>query len=173
MGEKKIVLRCNGGYHIGWGHIVRCLSMAQWLVGKYKVYFVINQNTEICEFLKKEGFTVFEVSEKGEHGKVEEKIINTVLSLEPQMVINDIRATTQEYMQTLKGRNVKMVNFDDTSNNVKMAQIAVDANRKEKEGQTNAALDRIGCVGGGGNGYCRVVERWREKRRFHSTADSD
>ena len=135
MQEKKIVFRCKGGHHIGWGHIMRCLSLARWLKGKYKVYFVINQDAKVCEFIREKGFPVFEVSERRNDKKFEEKIINTVLSLEPHLVVNDIRNTSQEYMQALKMRNIKIINFDDTSNNVKMANVFIDANKKEKVGK--------------------------------------
>ena len=135
MVDKKIVFQCHGGHHIGWGHVMRCLNLAQWLKGKYKVYFVINQDAEICEFIRGKGFPVFEVGERKNEKKSEEKIINTVLSLEPHLVINDVRDTTQEYMQTLKMKNIKIINFDDTSNNVKMANAFIDANKKEKNGK--------------------------------------
>ncbi|MBU1862877.1 MAG: UDP-2,4-diacetamido-2,4,6-trideoxy-beta-L-altropyranose hydrolase [Candidatus Omnitrophica bacterium] len=133
--EKKIVLRCDGGVQIGWGHIMRCLHLSQWLKGKHKLYYVINQDAAISEFIKKKGFPVFEISERQDEAKYEEKVLNTILALEPHMVINDICNTTSTYMQTFKSKNIKMVNFDDTSNNAKMAQVVVDANRKEKEGK--------------------------------------
>ncbi len=135
MQEKKIVFRCQGGYQIGWGHVMRCLSLAQWLKGKYNVYFIINQDPKICEYIKQKEFPVFEVSEGKDDKKFEEKMTNTVISLDPHLVINDIRGTTQEYMQTLKMRNIKIINFDDISNNVKMANVYIDANKKEKIGK--------------------------------------
>jgi UDP-2,4-diacetamido-2,4,6-trideoxy-beta-L-altropyranose hydrolase len=132
---KKIVFRCNGDSQIGWGHVKRCLNLAQWLRGKYKIYFVINQDPLVCEHIKEKGFPVFEISEKGADEKVNEKIVNTILGFEPHIVVNDIHDTTYEYMHSLKTHNVKCVNFDDMSKNTKMAHVVVDANRKEKEGK--------------------------------------
>jgi len=133
--DKKIVFRCYGGPTIGWGHVMRCLHVAQWLQGKYKIYFVINQNAEICEYLRTKNITVFEIGEKGTDEKHEEKTLNTVLSLEPHMVINDIHETSLTYMQALKSKNIKIVNFDDTGPGAKLAHVAIDAHRKEKEGK--------------------------------------
>lgn len=135
MIEKKIVFRCNANVALGWGHVMRCLTLAQWLQGKHKIYFVINQNSIVCEYIKSRGFAVFEISEKGEPDKVQERVLNTIFGFEPHLVINDIQDTTQEYMQSIKAQNIKMINFDDTTNNVKMAACLIDANRKEKEGK--------------------------------------
>ena len=130
---KKIVFRCNANAQLGWGHVRRCLNLAQWLRGKYKVFFVINQEPAVCEYIKERGFPVFEISEKGTPEKVEERVLNTILGFEPHIVVNDVHDTTYEYMHTLKKHNIKCVNFDDSSKNVKMAQVVIDANRKEKE----------------------------------------
>jgi len=133
--EKKIVFRCDGSAELGWGHVVRCANLAHWLKGKYKVYFVIHQNEEVVEYLKERNLPVFEISEKGLDEKILERELHTVLGVEPHLVINDICDTQTEYMQTLKEKNIKMVNIDDTTNNVKFAQALIDANRKEKEGK--------------------------------------
>jgi UDP-2,4-diacetamido-2,4,6-trideoxy-beta-L-altropyranose hydrolase len=132
---KKIVFRCNADPQIGWGHVKRCLNLAQWLQGKYKAYFVINQEPTVCEYIKSKGYPVFEINEKGEKEKVQEKIVNTILGFEPHVVINDIHDTEHDYMQALKSYNIKCINFDDTSKSAKMAHVVVDANRKEKEGK--------------------------------------
>lgn len=132
---KKIVFRCNANAQIGWGHVKRCLNLAQWLRGKYKIYFVINQEELVSAHIKAKGFSVFEISEKGDDEKFNEKVINTILGFEPHIVVSDIHDTTYEYMHALKTHNIKCVNFDDMSKNIKMAQVAVDANRKEKEGK--------------------------------------
>ena len=129
MKEKKIVFRCNGGENIGWGHVFRCLNLAQWLTLRYKVYFVVNQNRAVHDMLRKRGYTFFEIGVK----ESEEKAMNTVLSLEPDMVVNDIQNTTFEYMHALKNRGIKIVNFDDTSSHAKMANVLIDANRKERK----------------------------------------
>jgi len=135
MKEKKIVFRCVGGPSIGWGHVVRSLNLAAWLKGKYKIYFVINQDPQVSSFIKHRGFPVFEIAERATDEKYTEKVINTVLSFEPHMVINDMQDSSPEYMQAIKSRNIKIVSFDDTSPSAKYAHVLIDANRKEKAGK--------------------------------------
>jgi spore coat polysaccharide biosynthesis predicted glycosyltransferase SpsG len=129
--QKKIVFRAQGGGSYGWGHIYRCLNLAQWLKGKYKIFFVVNQNQHVSELLKRKGITFFEIGEKD----VAEKGLNTVLSLQPDLVINDMLATPLEYMQMLKSKYIRTVNFDDASSHAKLASVLIDANRKERKAE--------------------------------------
>ena len=135
MKEKKIVFRCIGGKDVGWGHVMRCLNLAHWLEAKFKIYFVIDQDDDVCAFIKERGFTVFEVAKKGTTEKSNEVVINTIIGLEPFIVVNDMLDTTAEYMQALKNKKYKIVNFDDTSTSAKLAHVLIDANKKEKEGK--------------------------------------
>ncbi len=132
---KKIVFRCDGNSEIGWGHVIRCVNLALWLHGKYKVYFVIKQDERVKKYISSFGFSVFEVVDKGNEEKFNEKVLNTILGFEPHVVVNDILDTKEKYMQELKNHKIKMVNIDDTSKNVKYTNAYIDANRKEKEGK--------------------------------------
>lgn len=131
--KRKVVFRCIGGKDVGWGHVLRCLNLAQWLHAKYKTFFVIDQDEDVAAFIKEKGFTVFEVAYKGKDEKFEQALLNTIIGLEPYLVVNDMLDTTPEYMQALKAKKYKIVNIDDTSTSAKFANVLIDANKKEKE----------------------------------------
>ncbi len=50
-------------------------------------------------------------------------IVDTILELKPDLVINDILNTTEEYIKSLRESNIKVVNFEDLGDGSKYANL--------------------------------------------------
>ena len=77
--NKKIVFRCDVSKSVGYGHLTRCISIAEKLEKKYsyKIYFIINKNKFIKKKFLNKRFKFFFINEKLRY---EDKIITEILS---------------------------------------------------------------------------------------------
>jgi len=56
--KPRVFLRCDGGKHIGMGHVVRCLALANMLREHFTICFLIQTTDEsVYEWIKSQGFT--------------------------------------------------------------------------------------------------------------------
>lgn len=126
---RTIVFAVAGHDSIGLGHAYRALLLAHELV-RYSILFVC-EATEILAIahIRKYNFTV-EVCEPGE-------LAETVIGLEPDLVINDILDTDPAYMSTVSESGIPTVNFEDMGPSSHLASLTINALYPQQGGQPN------------------------------------
>ena len=129
----KILFRCDGSNELGYGHLNRCLNIAQWMRGKFDVAFCIKKTKEAKDILKKTNHEIHfmdpEVSPDAEFLEFTQYVRDWT----PKVVVNDIKNTTDDYMRTISDVKTRTVNFDDLGNGADLANAVVDANRRENK----------------------------------------
>lgn len=123
--RKRILIRVDGYDKIGLGHIYRTLSLANQLID-HTVLFVTKSEYQLGIKLIREhnyDFKTFETNRQYE------EIID---SFKPQIIINDILDTTSEYINSLRKRNIFIVNFEDLGDGTKRANLVINALYKRK-----------------------------------------
>ena len=65
-----------------------------------------------------------------EHDEIIE-IHDFIKEWQPKVVVNDVKNTSQEYMQVLSDAKVRTLNFDDLGPGAELADTIIDANRRE------------------------------------------
>jgi spore coat polysaccharide biosynthesis predicted glycosyltransferase SpsG len=95
------------------GHIYRALSLAHHITN-HDILFVCDEKDElVVESIASKDYKVIPSKNK----------LNTILALQPDLVINDILNTDINYIDTLRKNNIKVVNFEDLGEGVKRANI--------------------------------------------------
>lgn len=129
----KIILRCDASNEIGFGHLRRCLNLAQWLRGKFEVAFCIKKTKEVQDILKDSGYEVCYLKKELTSDEEQTAVKKFINEWQPRVVINDIRNTTAEYMRSLSLSKIKIINFDDRGTGAEEADVLIDANRRENK----------------------------------------
>lgn len=127
VGRRRIVFVVTGNRAIGLGHVYRTTLLADDLVG-HEILFVVTRESEMAaEQVRLRRFPV--VRQGGED------LAETVLSLDPDLVINDILDTQVDYMGVLRSADIRVVNFEDLGSGAGLADLVVNA--IYEEGDTN------------------------------------
>ncbi|WP_197483050.1 hypothetical protein, partial [Oleiphilus sp. HI0128] len=117
--RKKIVISVVGYAEVGLGHAFRAIMLAHELV-QYEVVFVCEQKSDLAiQYIREYNYTVV-VSDN-------DKLAETIISINPDLVINDILDTTLEYMNCLSRFGGKVVNFEDLGEGANSADLVVNA----------------------------------------------
>ncbi|MBN1492683.1 MAG: UDP-2,4-diacetamido-2,4,6-trideoxy-beta-L-altropyranose hydrolase [Candidatus Omnitrophica bacterium] len=129
----KIVFRCDGSNEIGFGHLRRCINLAQWLRGKFDVAFFTKKTKESSTILKKTGIETHYL-EKDIDANEDLNVFTQFLSdWSPKIIVNDIKNTSSDYMQAISLAKARLVNFDDLGDGADLADVVIDANRRENK----------------------------------------
>lgn len=117
--RRHVVFVVAGWPAIGMGHIYRALMLAHEIVD-HKISFVCTRESELA---------VQSIARRDYHStrQGEEPLENTVLSLRPDLVVNDILNTDADYMGVLKKAGVRLVNFEDEGEGAELADLVVNA----------------------------------------------
>lgn len=118
--KKRIILRADGEEKLGMGHIYRCLSLAYRLTG-HDLLFVTNERDTLGLNMIKDSFFPF----KAIHNN--QDIFDIVDEFQPDIVINDILDTDVEYVQRLKTKVSRVVNFEDKGTGAEYADCVINA----------------------------------------------
>ena len=111
--RKKIVFNVIGNIEIGMGHIYHSLALAH-EVTDHEVIFVCDEQYKIAvDKIAAMDYKVISTND----------VQNTILTLHPNMVINDVLNTDANYIKTLKEHNIKVVNFEDLGSGSKSADL--------------------------------------------------
>ena len=111
--RKRIIFNVIGNNKVGMGHIYRALSLAHDITD-HEVIFICNEKDELA---------VEKIAAKDYKVIPSDNIKETILELKPDILINDILNTDEKFMQELKQKNIKIVNFEDLGNGAKYADI--------------------------------------------------
>jgi len=115
----------KGNSETGLGHVYRTTLLAQDLVD-YEILFVTLRGHDMAaENIRNHNFPVIRQGD--------DDLVDTVLSLDPQVVINDILATDKKYIEDLKSKAIVVVNFEDLGSGADIADLVINAIYEEKD----------------------------------------
>ncbi len=118
--KKKIAIVVNAYNEIGTSHVYRCLSIASKLVF-HEVLFLLDERYDL-------GIDIvnsYNYPYKLYDGK--DGLIDNLKEYSPQMVINDVLDTSEEYVSILKEQGYFVVNFEDLGTGTVLADVVFDA----------------------------------------------
>ena len=107
-----------GSRLIGLGHIYRALTVAKEL-SENNIIFVIDKSNEIL-------LNNLISNKIKTYSFIKSKIIKGIISLKPDLVINDILSTTKKDVIELKNKNIKVVSFEDLGNGSKHTDLTIN-----------------------------------------------
>lgn len=111
--RKKIVFNVIGSIEIGMGHIYHSLALAHEITD-HEVIFVCDEQYKIAvDKIASMDYKVISTSD----------VLNTILKLYPDMVINDVLNTDENYIRILRENNIKVVNFEDLGSGSRYADL--------------------------------------------------
>ena len=118
--RKKIVFRTVGKMQLGMGHVYRCLTLAYKLTG-HEITFVCDKDSDIGIAKIRESNFPLEVVK-------DDRDFETFLREEkPDILVNDILDTTEEYMTMVVKYCKRVVNFEDVGRGAKYADAVINA----------------------------------------------
>lgn len=134
--NKKVLIKTDATSGIGTGHVYRCLTIASKLANhdvlflldedkKLGINIVENHNYHYLTHKSSENKKTFNDSE--ECCEVNRALIKEIEDYDPDIVINDILNTSEEYIAKLKENNYFVVNFEDLGKGAEIADVVFDA----------------------------------------------
>jgi spore coat polysaccharide biosynthesis predicted glycosyltransferase SpsG/CMP-N-acetylneuraminic acid synthetase len=117
--RRHIVFVVDGYPAIGMGHVFRALMLAH-EISSHKVSFVCTRQSELAvESIARKDYKIVRQGP--------EPLADTVLSLRPDMVVNDILNTDVPYMAPLAAAGTRCVNFEDEGPGAELADMVINA----------------------------------------------
>lgn len=114
--RKRIVFNVVGNTNIGMGHIYRSLTIAH-DISDHEIIFVCDEKYELA--VKKIASMDYSVLKSNNVEKL-------IYDLKPDMVINDILNTSNDYILKLKEKEIIVVNFEDLGSGSENADIVIN-----------------------------------------------
>jgi len=117
----KIVIRVDGDYDMGLGHVYRALTLANRMSFHHNVYFLLDENKRLgIKKVREYHYPVYTF-------KSQKEMIERIKEMSPHIVINDILDTSQDYIRWLKEKGYFVVNFEDLGDGSDIADIVINA----------------------------------------------
>ena len=114
----RVCIRADGSPEIGLGHLVRCMALADMLVGSFEIAFISKKIPETIKAqLKEKGFLVKVISS--------EEDFFTILSGE-EIVVLDHYGLDSTYQKRIKSIGCKLVCIDDLHENLFFADLIIN-----------------------------------------------
>ena len=135
LNKKRVLIKTDATNEIGTGHIYRGLAICSKLAN-HDVIFLLDENKQIgidivenynYPYLTHKSSEInknFKNSEK--YYEINKELIDKIEDYNPDIVINDILNTNQEYITILKENNYFVVNFEDIGEGAELADIVFD-----------------------------------------------
>ena len=118
--RKRIVLRCVGRQELGMGHIYRCLSFANKLIG-HDILFVTDSASIIGIAKLEESYFPYKIIENDAEY---EKILKNFM---PDVIVNDVLDTEEALIKLERKYTKRIVNFEDMGPGAFFADAVVNA----------------------------------------------
>jgi spore coat polysaccharide biosynthesis predicted glycosyltransferase SpsG len=126
---KTVGLRAEWGDKIGYGHLYRCLGLAEALREKgYNVVFFTKSKTE--SYLGR--WQAVQLKSDGPSGEAD-----ALAEHRAMLVINDILDSDARYMRRLRERGIRSINLDDTGAGASFASANILSLRMSKKSEGN------------------------------------
>ena len=126
--KKRIAIVVNAYDEIGTSYIYRCLSIASKLVF-HDVLFLLDEVHQLgIDIIENYNYPLQLYDGKDD-------LVNKLREYSPQIVINDILDTSEEYISILKEEGYFVVNFEDLGTGTKVADVVFDALYEHEIGQ--------------------------------------
>ena len=130
MNKNRVFFRVDGNTHIGLGHVVRCIALAQMLMDKFEIIFF---SSDIPEALKDEilslNFLFFKIS-------TESEFFEALTGKE--IVVLDNYFFDTDYQKRVKEKGTKLVCIDDLIDKEFYADLIVNVTPNIKESDYSA-----------------------------------
>lgn len=130
LNRKKIIFRTVGKMKLGMGHVYRCLTLAYKLTGN-DIVFVLDSGSDIgIEKVKESNFKMEVIDSERDFEDV-------LVREKPDIIVNDILDTTEEYMSICTRNAKRVVNFEDVGKGAKYADAVINALYEKGERLSN------------------------------------
>jgi CMP-N-acetylneuraminic acid synthetase/spore coat polysaccharide biosynthesis predicted glycosyltransferase SpsG len=117
--RKKIVINVIGYNSVGLGHVYRGLTLAHELI-HFDLEFVCEKRSDLAlDKIRDQNYSV-RVCENG-------RFLDACLELKPDLVINDILDTDEEFITQLKQAGLQVINFEDMGSGAEVADLVINA----------------------------------------------
>ena len=123
--RKKILFVVSGYKEIGLGHVYNTLLLANDILN-HEVVFLVDARSEMA---------YRKIAERNYPVQIQRSadIVDDIRCLSPDMVVNDVLDTTDEYMLALKNLGCKILNFEDLGPGANHADLVVNAMYPEQD----------------------------------------
>lgn len=128
--RKNIIIRLEGYPQIGLGHIYRGLQLAENFID-HNLLFVISDKSELGIQKLEQSHYPYRVIAN------EEDFFTLIDEYHADIVINDILNTNKAYMQRLRQRCTRIINFEDLGEGRHMADAVINALYEQDEDASN------------------------------------
>ncbi|MFZ5993914.1 MAG: cytidine 5'-phosphate N-acetylneuraminic acid synthetase [Thermodesulfobacteriota bacterium] len=113
--QKRIIFRVIGDTTVGMGHIYRSMALAHEITD-HQIIFVCDEDSRLAVNRIAGSDYPVEVFQK-------EQIEEAIISLHPDLVVNDMLNTSSDYVLKLKQNNIKVVSFEDLGSGASFTDI--------------------------------------------------
>jgi len=116
--RKRIIFRVIGNENVGMGHIYRALSLAHEITDHEIIFVSTSENTVAVNKLAGYDYRleIFKI----------DSVIKDIITLKPDLVINDILSTTKSDVLPLQQLGIKVVNFEDLGEGARLADLTIN-----------------------------------------------
>ena len=119
--KRTIVFRVDGDNEIGLGHVYRTITLGNRMVLNHNVFFLMDENKKLgIEKVKEHNYPIVTFKE-------EKELFERLEEIKPDIVINDVLDTSEEYVVKLKNKGYFVVNFEDLGPGSEFADLVINA----------------------------------------------
>jgi len=123
--RKHIVFVVTGNNRVGLGHVYNTLLIANDILNHQITFLVDKESMLAYKKIASKNYPVY-IQQCDD-------ILEDIKALTPDIVINDRLDTTHEYIQSLKEKNIKVINFEDLGEGALNADLVINAIYPEKQ----------------------------------------
>lgn len=117
--RKTVLFVVSGNDEIGLGHVYRCLLLAGGILN-HRVIFLVDYKSRLAfEKISQHHYEV--------HIQQNEELFDAIDAFSPDVVINDILDTPEDYVRSLKKRQFTVINFEDLGEGAQQADLVINA----------------------------------------------
>lgn len=118
IGQKHILFHPMSKNKMGMGHIYRGITIANHLCIDHKITFLLQENQTIgIEVLNQYSYECITYSSDP---------LAAIISIDPDIIVNDLLNTTKGYMNGLRKHNFRIINFEDMGEGAELADAVIN-----------------------------------------------